>query len=182
MMMGADGGDHDTGNDDYDALHNGKMLIQSYFCDITNDMKYSVFLQDFTNKYFSSYPNSRLDTTSDVPISNVWPEDCAFLCIYSTFTCRSFNYYRSGRQCVLLATDMDSAGNVGLVPEFEDPWDYYHRGQNLKRLVDQWFMYLGKYLLLKFTKLNYREIRHKTWTCCKIYEKDKHRHSNKQTN
>ncbi|XP_054750997.2 macrophage mannose receptor 1-like [Lytechinus pictus] len=82
---------------------------------------------ELITRYFMTYTNSRLDTTNEVPINNVWPEDCAFLCMTATFTCRSFNYYRSGRQCVLLSSDKDTAGNVGLVPEFEDPWDHYQR-------------------------------------------------------
>ncbi|XP_071505817.1 macrophage mannose receptor 1-like [Diadema antillarum] len=83
----------------------------------------------YASKNFVAYPNARLDTTVDAPLTNVWPEECAFFCMMSVVTCRSFNYYRSGRQCVILTTDKDS-GSTGLVPEFEDPWDYYQRDFN----------------------------------------------------
>ena len=43
----------------------------------------------------------------------------------------SFNYYRKTRECSLLSVDQYS-GSADLVPENEDPYDYYERGRPVK--------------------------------------------------
>ncbi|XP_041458281.1 macrophage mannose receptor 1-like isoform X1 [Lytechinus variegatus] len=118
--------DYNTGEDYVEMLsetgkwndHNGEYTA-GYIC------KRNSFVTD----QFKVFPNSRLDETSSTPISNVWPEDCAIFCYSAGQDCRSFNYYRKNRECTLLAIDQYS-DNADLVPEFEDPYDYYERDFN----------------------------------------------------
>ncbi|XP_030828651.1 macrophage mannose receptor 1 [Strongylocentrotus purpuratus] len=88
---------------------------------------YSCKRNSFITDQFKVFPNSRLDTPNSIPFSNVWPEECAASC-YSAGgeNCRSFNYYRKTRECSLLSIDQYS-GSADLVPENEDPYDYYER-------------------------------------------------------
>ncbi|XP_030828520.1 C-type mannose receptor 2-like [Strongylocentrotus purpuratus] len=91
---------------------------------------YSCKRNSFITDQFKVFPNSRLDTVS-ISVSNVWPEECAASCYNAGENCRSFNYYRKTRECSLLSVDQYS-GSADLVPENEDPYDYYERGPTIQ--------------------------------------------------
>ncbi|XP_038058027.1 macrophage mannose receptor 1-like [Patiria miniata] len=90
---------------------------------------YSCKRNAYIFKYFVTSTQRKLPDHSDVTRFryNVWPVDCANLCMNAnSFTCRSFDYRREDRACYLSSDDAASAG--GLVTTYEgNHYDYYER-------------------------------------------------------
>ncbi|XP_071940974.1 macrophage mannose receptor 1-like [Antedon mediterranea] len=77
--------------------------------------------------HFSSYPNAAIEGFDNIHLTNVYPEDCAQRCIAETsFTCRSFDYYKNSQECDLSDKDKDMVG--GLKTTYDgSPFDHYER-------------------------------------------------------
>ncbi|XP_038077198.1 lymphocyte antigen 75-like [Patiria miniata] len=72
--------------------------------------------------HFTVYPNAYLPDSDILVLRNVYPEECAHRCVMETsFDCRSFDYDRTTKDCMLSDTDRDSVGRL----ETDVGLDYY---------------------------------------------------------
>ena len=106
-------------------------LMQRIQCVLISRYNLSLYL-DTIFKYFTTYSEKKLTEPVDKTLVNVWPKECAEVCLTlptNTLYCRSFDYERSTRTCYIRKIDKNAAG--GLTPTFDTQhFDHYERGKS----------------------------------------------------
>ncbi|XP_038076947.1 macrophage mannose receptor 1-like [Patiria miniata] len=81
----------------------------------SNTMGYVCKKDGYIVSHFSTYPNRYLQVTPAVVVPDIFPDLCAYSCVYSDnsfYKCVAFNYDRALKECSLLDTTKDSAGGL----------------------------------------------------------------------
>ena len=91
--------------------------------------------------YYYPYRLRRFEGDSyyRLTLTDIWPKECADACLAQTgFYCRSFDYDRTLRTCMLSDTTADT---VGLIPTADGyPYDHFELGKSV------YFFSLNPYL------------------------------------
>ncbi|XP_033107417.1 macrophage mannose receptor 1-like isoform X2 [Anneissia japonica] len=93
----------------------------------SNTLGYICKKDGYIVSHYNTYPNSAIEGYNNIHLTDVFPEDCAKRCIGETsFTCRSFDYYKNSQECDLSDKDKDMVG--GLKTTYDgSPYDHYER-------------------------------------------------------